>query len=434
MKPTKDSHWDKRHNFEVCYENDSFRNREVTYVNNAQEPKIKELTFMGYKDNALRIEVAFKTQDDLSRFKKLCKKEAWSRDCSKFDRGNSFYFDPKSQVELDGIVKLVNQFDALDEGILNELPFILNTRTDKHKDPSESYPSFESTMGRSESADPGDRALSYALAIDGSIPELKDFKQQMSASAKLHYTVEEFNKYYNQDDFALIAPYESGELPIQRDGYYLIAMYHSSEGTAYVNGTKHYQPDSRHFARQNNDLLFSHRRGGNGLPELRDSADQPILVPEQAKLFYTLEDYYYLDENNKRLPVFADYTFTGYLYVLVAANRLKNYSHESYRMLDEIDLKAQKSPQINDLLTLFKKEFFLYPPQPEFFSDAREKIADFYQRVLAVEQAELHEAGTSGAATTTTSYSSSHTFFSLVSDTTGDMAIEATPDGPVTWV
>lgn len=440
MKPTSTSLWEKQGNFKIDYGTPHSLNRQVTFKNKAQDPIIKKLDFLGYKDNTLRIKIEFKSESLQRDFARLYGEKLWSRDCTEFSSDESFYFDPKSQVEIDNILKLINECDPLDANTLEELPSILNTRINEHKAPSESYPPFDSNMRGGGSRFTIDNALSYALMADSLIPRLEDFDKQGSASAKLHYTVEEINKFYKQPDFALVATHEEGKLPIQRDGYYLIAMYHSSKGTVYINGAKYYQTDDYHFVRQNNDLLFSHRRGTGMLPELKDAGGQPIAIPEQANLFYILEGYSSYDEHFGRIPVCSDYKFDGYIYVLVAENRLRNYPHESYRMLDEIELKAQTSPQINELLTQFKNVSFLYPPQPEFFSDAREKIEALYQRMLAIEKVEMKEAGMSEAATTTTSTAytastsaGSNTFFSLRSSAEIDLSGEAI-NAPVKYV
>jgi hypothetical protein len=397
MKIVEGFHWKKHNDFQLNSDDTFPLNRQVIFTNKGKAPKIKEITFLGYKDNKLRIHVKFKTEDMLRRFMNLSLDEAWSRGVYTFSDSRSTFYDPKSQVELDGIVKLINQYDALDENILNELPFILNTRADKYKDPSESYPVFDSTLRGIGSRFSIDNSLSYALAVQGGgIPDMSHFAKKKSALEKLNYTVEEINNYYQNDNLALVAPHETGKLPTPRDGYYLIAMFVSSEGTAYVNGNKYYQTSDYHFVGQNNNGLFSHRRGTGYLPQQKDSEERSITIPEQAKLFYPFEDgSYTYDENNERVPVCADYKFVGYIYVQVVGNRLKNVPQESYRILDEIENKAKYSPQINKLLTDFKKEFFLYPPQPEFFSDVREKLLSFYQKVLAIEQAEAKQSQSS---------------------------------------
>lgn len=395
MKNTKDTHWEQHNNFQINGDSTFPLNRQILFTNKAAAPKIKEINFLGYKENKLRLHVKFKTEALRRAFINLSFNESWSREVSAFSNGQSAYYDPRSQAELDGIVKLINQFDPLDEDILKELPSILNTRVNRHQEPSTSYPVFDGTLVGTGNGFSIDNSLSYALEVQGGgIPSLHDFEKKKSAAEKLSYTAQEINSYYQNPNIAQVAPHEKDKLPAQHDGYYLIAMYESSKGTVYINGKKYYQTSDYHFVRQNNDGLFSHRRGTGYSPMQKDSQEQPITIPEQAKLFYPFEDgSYSYDEHFQEIPVCADYTFIGYMYIQVVSNRLNNVPQESYRILDELESKAKSSPKINELLTNFKKEFFLYPPQPEFFSDAREKIADFYQQVLAVERPEVKQTG-----------------------------------------
>lgn len=115
--------------------------------------------------------------------------------------------------------------------------------------------------------------------------ELATYSQ--SKLAQLNYVVKEINYYFSDAQLAVVAPHEAGKLPPLKRGYYITSFHHSSEQKRIQKGrNEYYQMDDFHFTVQNNDGLFSHRRGDKDPPERVDSEGKLVTSPESATLFY----------------------------------------------------------------------------------------------------------------------------------------------------
>ena len=219
-----------------------------------------------------------------------------------------------------------------------------------------------------------------ALNIKASGPSLyKLGSYSQSQFEQLDYVTTELNDYFSDNALTMIAPYKPGQLPPLKQGYYIASLHYSSElGIIQTNGHQYYQINDFHFLVQNSDGTFSHRRGDANPPERVDSNGNKIVLLELAALFYASKEHYHYNydtEPPSKLPVCMDYRFIGYIYLKTNEAR-QELPNKSFALLDKIEEKV--SPELQKRVTQFKGGFFMYPPLPEFFDDARNKIADFH--------------------------------------------------------
>lgn len=104
----------------------------------------------------------------------------------------------------------------------------------------------------------------------------------------------------------------------------------------------YYQSQDWHFTVQNNDGLFSCRRGGHP-PSRIGSEQKQIRSPEAATFFYVLDDlihYEYDTTLTTKMKVCVDYQFSGYLYFKIQELRWE-LAESSLQLLDDLEEKSK---------------------------------------------------------------------------------------------
>ncbi|MBA2649590.1 MAG: hypothetical protein H0U75_08375 [Legionella sp.] len=375
--------WEKSGDFSYSiYDSYSKLNRRLTFVNNSLLREVKEIGFLGYKNHRLTMSISFKDLDICNNFLDNLPKKILSN-IDTYEEKIYIFFT--SQKEFDGLLECFHKLYPLSSEILGQLPQYLNTRIPQRiteSDWLQSYPAFNSNFTASINTFSSENCLSYALTMRKKGPSLFSLSSQSSKEMKLDYVAKEINYYFTDNNLAIVATHEAGKLPLLKPGYSIISLHYSNElGTIQVNDQKYYQIQDFHFLVQNNDGGFSHRRGTS--PERVDSNGDKINSPESAKLFYSSDALFSsLDsEPPNQLPVCMNYDFTGYLYLKTTETRL-DLPLESFHMLDELDKCDRFNPSTK--LSQFKGSFFLYPPLPEFFKDAQEKIKEAYSSITNI--------------------------------------------------
>ncbi|MBA2648056.1 MAG: hypothetical protein H0U75_00395 [Legionella sp.] len=369
--------WEKSGNFSYgIYDSFSKLNRRLTFINNSLVKEVKEIAFLGYKNHQLTTSISFKDLDICNDFLGALPKKLLSN-IDRYEEKIYVFFT--SQKEFDDLLECFHKLYPLSQEILGQLPQYLNTRIPHRiteSDWLQSYPAFSSNFTASMNKFSSENCLSYALNIRKEGPSLSSLSSQSSKEMKLDYVAKEINYYFTDNKLAIVATYQAGKLPLLKPGYSIVSLHYSNElGTIQVNDQKYYKTQGFHFLVQNSDGGFSHRHGA--APERVDSNGDKINSPETAKLFYRSDALFSSFDSDppNQLPVCMDYHFIGYLYLKTTETRL-DLPLESFHMLDELDKCDRDNPSTK--LSQFKGGFFLYPPLPEFFKDAREKIKDAY--------------------------------------------------------
>lgn len=375
LTPRETPIWERQGDFSWSpYASSVPLNRTLTFVNKAPSPKVKQIRFLGYDSHRLRVAFEFVTSELSHEFFKDLPDQI---SIHAFTSETLVYVDFSSQKHFDQVFKLFHSLYPLNPDMLSNLPCYLNTRVPKRVTESDwlkSYPLFNPDFLAITSRFAPENGLSYALNMHKPGPELSQLATYNRQSTQLHYVVTEINHYFSDNKLAVVAQHETGKLPPLKKGYYITSLHHSSEQIM----SEYYQMDDFHFIVQNNDGLFSHRRGDKHPPERVDSQGKLITSPESAILSYIIDDATYPDDSSDPptyLPVRVDYRFIGYIYLKTNETRMR-LSNEGLELLDNLEKKAEVEPDAQNKLSKFKGRFFMYPPIPEFFADARKQLED----------------------------------------------------------
>jgi len=150
--------------------------------------------------------------------------------------------------------------------------------------------------------------LSYALNDSENEPVVdKSHFRHLKEEAITEKVKKILNEHYKDEEFSLVAPYVSGQLPALKEGYYIVAITYSFR--KYHKKVDDDVYEDCHFLVMNSDETFSHKRGSH-TPENVDSEGIKISNPEKSKFEYRFKQF----KESKRLFLY-DYKLVGYLYV-----------------------------------------------------------------------------------------------------------------------
>lgn len=342
---------------------DGYHARWLQLKNNSPNKNVKHIDFKGCKNGVLEMYVKFKSLDMCNYFIDLCLPYISDKTSLFFDE-KKINFRPTNQKDFDVFLKTIHLVDPINEKLYDELSTLLNTIPPKPNEWSNEYPVFDpNSIGRygDSKFDAGENCLNYALDINesgiGCAVSIFHLNSLKSNAEKLAYVAKTINTYYSDEHFVEVAPFQSGSLPKERPGYYLVSL-------AFSRGREDYQSDY-HFLRQDQDKRFSHRRGQGYKAEKSDSEGKDIAIPEFSKLTYE-------SKKNRTL----DYQFVGYLYVKCNTLRLKNLLLNSQYQLDYLKKNQNSSTAHQEIYQQFNKEFYQFP-LPEFFADARSIVSKY---------------------------------------------------------